>query len=150
MSSLNQVILLGRLGADPEIRQLPNGDSVASIRLATSEQWRDTNTGEKRERTEWHSVVVFDPAKVKVIEQYLKKGALVLVQGGLATRKWEDQSGTARYSTEIVIRQWGGNLVLMPNGGGGKPSPASSAEDYGETRTVEASGKPDLDDEIPF
>src|SRR5687768_312987 len=106
--SVNKVILVGNLGSDPEIRALPSGSKVCNLSLATSESWRDKNTGERREKTEWHRVVIFSEGLVKVAEQYLKKGAKVYVEGQLQTRKWQDQSGADKYSTEVVLQGFGG------------------------------------------
>lgn len=118
--SVNKAILVGNVGADPEIRRLQNGTAIANLRIATSEQWRDKNTGERKERTEWHSVVVFTEGLVKVVEQYVKKGAKLYIEGQLQTRKWQDQSGNDRYSTEIILQ--GFNAVLtMLDGPGDKP-----------------------------
>lgn len=118
--SVNKAILVGNVGADPEIRRLQNGNAIANLRIATSEQWRDKNTGERKERTEWHSVVVFTEGLVKVVEQYVKKGAKLYIEGQLQTRKWQDQSGNDRYSTEIILQ--GFNAVLtMLDGPGDKP-----------------------------
>ena len=118
--SVNKAILVGNVGADPEVRRLQNGNAIANLRIATSEQWRDKNTGERKERTEWHSVVVFTEGLVKVIEQYVKKGAKLYIEGQLQTRKWQDQSGNDRYSTEIILQ--GFNAVLtMLDGPGDKP-----------------------------
>lgn len=130
MSSLNKVQLMGRLGADPEKRNLANGDIVVSMRLATSETWRDKQTGEKKERTEWHSVVIFNQNLAKVADQYLKKGNLVYVEGMLGTRKWQDQNGQDRYSTEVVLKAFNGELILMPNGE--RRQGAASPDDYGQ------------------
>jgi len=160
MSSVNKVTLMGRLGADPEIRRLNSGDSVVSVRVATSETWRDKASGERRERTEWHTVVIFNQNLAKVAEQYLKKGHLVYVEGMLCTRKWEDQQGQARYSTEVVLKAFNGELVLMPNGQGGRPA-AESQEVYGREsggpqhsasqQQQQSAGLRDvLDDQIPF
>lgn len=158
MSSINKATLMGRLGADPEVRRLQNGDPVVSIRLATSEQWKDKNTGEKKERTEWHSVVIFNKPLCDIAEKYLKKGHLVYIEGQLGTRKWQDQSGQDRYTTEIVLRPFNGELKLMPQGNG-QGRGAQSSDDYGRMsgasgggRTQEQSspGMRDLDDEIPF
>ena len=116
--SLNKVLLIGRLGADPEIKQMVNGKSVARLSLATSQSWKDKNTGEKKEKTEWHRVVVFNEGLVNVVQQYLKKGAQVYVEGQLTTRKWKDeQSGQDKYSTEIVIQGYNSSLTML---GGGK------------------------------
>lgn len=158
MSSLNKVQLLGRLGADPEIRRSNASDAIVNLRIATSETWRDKSSGEKRERTEWHQVVIFNQHLAKVAEQYLKKGNLVLVEGMLCTRKWQDQNGQDRYSTEVVLKAFNGDLILMPQGGEGRRS-ASSADDYGQqsgrssgagTGNSASSYAADLDDEIPF
>ncbi len=160
MSSVNKVILMGRLGADPEIRRLNSGDSAVSMRIATSETWRDKTSGERRERTEWHTVVIFNQNLAKVAEQYLKKGHLVHVEGMMCTRKWEDQQGQARYSTEVVLKAFKGELVLLPNGPGGRPG-AESPDDYGHEsggqqrndnqQQQQSAGLRDvLDDEIPF
>jgi single-strand DNA-binding protein len=160
MSSLNKVQLMGRLGADPEVRRVQStGKPIVNMRLATSEVWRDKQTGERKERTEWHTVVIFNERICGVAEQYLKKGHLVYIEGMLATRKWQDQSGQDRWSTEVVIKEFQGELKLMPQGNGRQG--ASSPDDYGsETGRSERSsgastgGSPDfgneLDDEIPF
>ncbi len=120
--SLNKVMLIGHLGADPEIRRLNSGDPVVNIRIATSETWRDKNSGERKEKTEWHNVVIFNEGLAKVAEQYLKKGAKVYVEGQLQTRKWQDQSGAERYTTEIVLQKFRGELQMLgskdDNGGG--------------------------------
>lgn len=155
MSSINKVQIMGRLGADPEIRRMNNGDPIVNMRLATSEVWRDKNTGEKRERTEWHTVVIFNKHLCKVAEQYLKKGHLVYVEGMLCTRSWEDQGGQKRYATEVVLMPQG-------NGNGGRQG-AGGPDDYGREssrtdRSSETSSRGnddrsyerDLDDEIPF
>ncbi len=122
--SVNKVILVGNLGRDPEIRSLNNGDRVANLRIATSETWRDKATGERKEKTEWHSVVIFNDNIVKVAENYLKKGSTVYVEGSLQTRKWTDQQGVEKYSTEIVIQRFNGQLTMLggrgdSQGGGG-------------------------------
>ncbi|MCF6120835.1 single-stranded DNA-binding protein [Mesorhizobium muleiense] len=119
--SVNKVILVGNLGADPEIRRLNSGDPVVNIRIATSESWRDKSSGERKEKTEWHNVVIFNDNLAKVAEQYLKKGAKVYVEGQLQTRKWQDQQGNDRYTTEIVLQKFRGELQMLDtkNGGGG-------------------------------
>ena len=127
--SVNKVILVGNLGADPEVRRLNSGDAVVNLRIATSESWRDRNSGERKERTEWHNVVIFNENLVKVAEQYLKKGQTVYIEGQLQTRSWEDQSGQKRYTTEVVLQRFRGELQML--GGRGE-------------------GGGDLDDEIPF
>ena len=117
--SLNKVMLIGNLGADPEIRSFQNGGRVANLRIATTENWKDRNTGERQERTEWHTVAIFSEGLVGVVERYLKKGSKVFVEGQLQTRKWQDQSGNDRYSTEVVIRGLGGTLTMLDSAGGG-------------------------------
>src|SRR5580698_2369015 len=117
--SVNKVILVGNLGADPEIRSLTSGDRVANLRIATSESWRDRSSGERKEKTEWHRVVVFNENIVKVCEQYLRKGAKVYVEGSIQTRKWADQSGVEKFSTEIVLQKFRGELTMLGGRGGG-------------------------------
>ena len=120
--SVNKVILIGNLGADPEIRRLPSGDPVVNMRLATSEQWRDRQTGERREKTEWHNVVIFNDNLAKVAENYLKKGSKVYIEGQLQTRKWTDQSGQDRYTTEVVLQKFRGELTMLD-----RPDPRTQA-----------------------
>ncbi|EJF75820.1 single-stranded DNA-binding protein [Bartonella alsatica] len=115
--SLNKVILIGNLGADPEIRRLNSGDQVANLRIATSESWRDRNTNERKERTEWHNIVIFNENLVKVAEQYLKKGSKIYIEGQLQTRKWQDQNGNDRYTTEIVLQKYRGELQMLEGRG---------------------------------
>ncbi|GAB1363277.1 hypothetical protein MASR1M32_25130 [Rhodobacter sp.] len=120
--SVNKVILIGNLGRDPEVRSFQNGGKVVNLRIATSETWRDRNSGERKERTEWHSVAIFSEPLGKIAEQYLRKGSTVYIEGALETRKWQDQSGQDRYTTEIVLRPYSGNLTLLGGrgeGGGG-------------------------------
>lgn len=117
--SVNKVILIGNLGADPEVRTFQNGGKVVNLRIATSENWKDRNTGERRERTEWHSVAIFSEPLGRIAEQYLKKGSKVYIEGQLETRKWQDQSGQDRYSTEVVLRPYRGELTLLDSRGGG-------------------------------
>lgn len=117
--SLNKVMLIGNLGADPEIRSFQNGGKVANLRIATSETWKDRNTGERQERTEWHTVAIFSEGLVNVCENYLKKGSKVFIEGQLQTRKWQDQSGQDRYSTEVVLRGFNGTLTMLDGAGGG-------------------------------
>ena len=117
--SVNKVILVGNLGQDPEIRSFQNGGKVANLRIATSETWKDRNTGERQERTEWHTVAIFSEGLVGVVERYLKKGSKVYVEGQLQTRKWQDQSGNDRYSTEVVIRGMNGSLTMLDGASGG-------------------------------
>jgi len=148
--SLNKVLLIGRLGADPEIKQMVNGKNVARLSLATSQSWKDKNTGEKKEKTEWHRIVVFNEGLVNVVQQYLKKGAQVYIEGQISTRKWKDeQSGQDKYSTEIVIQGYNSSLTMLGASGGiSNDAPAQqiskkSDEDSQSTQN-------DLDDEIPF
>ncbi|EJF80939.1 single-stranded DNA-binding protein [Bartonella doshiae] len=115
--SLNKVILIGNLGADPEVRRLNSGDQVANLRIATSESWRDRNTNERKERTEWHNIVIFNENLVKVAEQYLKKGSKIYIEGQLQTRKWQDQNGNDRYTTEIVLQKYRGELQMLDGRG---------------------------------
>ncbi|GMN03801.1 single-stranded DNA-binding protein [Erythrobacter sp. MTPC3] len=131
--SLNKVMLIGNLGADPEIRSFQNGGKVANLRIATSETWKDRNTGERQERTEWHTVAIFSEGLVGVVERYLKKGSKVYIEGQLQTRKWQDQSGNDRYSTEVVIRGLGGSLTMLDGaqGGGGGGGGGGSSGGYG-------------------
>lgn len=155
--SVNKVILIGHLGADPEIRRTQDGRPIASFRLATSESWRDKVTGERKERTEWHSITVFSEGLAKVVEQYLKKGSPVYVEGQLQTRKWQDQAGQDRYSTEVVLQGFHANLTLLGSPSGNRPPPAGGPEDYGRETSRAPSGgastgsfSRDLDDDIPF
>jgi single-strand DNA-binding protein len=132
--SVNKVILVGNLGADPEIRRTQDGRPIANLRLATSETWRDRNTGERRERTEWHRVVIFSEGLAKVVEQYLKKGSRVYVEGQLQTRKWQDQQGQDRWSTEVVLQGFQGQLVMLDKdkaAGGGMSMGGDFADDGG-------------------
>ena len=148
--SLNKVQLIGRLGADPEIKQMVNGKSVARLSLATSQSWKDKNSGEKKEKTEWHRIVVFNEGLVNVVQQYLKKGAQVYIEGQLTTRKWKDeQSGQDKYSTEIVLQGYNSTLTML---GGSNPnnignSSTNKSSDIDQTNQQSNS---DLDDEIPF
>ena len=149
--SLNKVLLIGRLGADPEIKQMVNGKSVARLSLATSQSWKDKNTGEKKEKTEWHRIVVFNEGLVNVVQQYLKKGAQIYVEGQLSTRKWKDeQSGQDKYSTEILIQGYNSSLTML---GGGGNSPGIQNENNQSTANVpedNSQASNDMDDEIPF
>lgn len=157
MASVNKVILVGNLGRDPEVRRLNNGEQVCTLRLATSESWRDKATGEKRERTEWHQVVVFNENIVRVAEQYLKKGSKVFVEGQLQTRKWTDQSGVERYSTEVVLQRFRGELVMLGDAkgggdGGGQAERQANAPDAGAGGGLDqgSTSRRMDDDEIPF
>jgi len=152
--SVNKVILVGNLGADPEIRRTQDGRPIANLRVATSESWRDRNTGERRERTEWHRVVIFNEGLCKIAEQYLRKGSKVYLEGQLQTRKWQDQSGQDRYSTEVVLQGFNSALTMLdgrsdsPVAGGGY---GDSAQDTGQPAASQGSGfSRDMDDEIPF
>ncbi len=118
--SLNKVMLIGNLGQDPEVRSFQNGGKVCNLRIATSETWKDRNTGERQERTEWHTVAIFSEGLVNVCENYLKKGSKVFIEGQLQTRKWQDQSGNDRYSTEVVLRGFNGTLTMLDGAGGGQ------------------------------
>ena len=145
--SLNKVLLIGRLGADPEIKQMVNGKNVARLSLATSQSWKDKNTGEKKEKTEWHRVVVFNEGLVYVVQQYLKKGAQVYIEGQLSTRKWKDEkSGQDKYSTEIIIQGFNSSLTML---GGGNQSSISS-EDKKQSFDQDTPSQNELDDDIPF
>jgi single-strand DNA-binding protein len=163
--SVNKVILVGNLGADPEIRRTQDGRPIANLRLATSESWKDKTTGERREKTEWHRVVIFNENLCRIAEQYLKKGSKIYLEGALQTRKWQDQAGQDRYSTEVVLQGFRGELTLLDRAGGpgasggGDMDEAGGAGDFGSpgpTRKVAAaagagSGRGgDMDDEIPF
>ena len=154
--SVNKVILIGNLGRDPEVRNFPNGGKVCNLRIATSENWKDRNTGERREKTEWHSVAIFNEGLVRVAEQYLRKGSKVYLEGQLQTRKWHDQSGNDRYSTEVVLQGFGSTLTMLDGrgdsgGSGGAPGGYDSGYSSPEP-AAESSSLPsrDLDDEIPF
>ena len=168
--SVNKVILIGNLGRDPEVRSFQNGGKVCNLRIATSEQWRDKATGEKREKTEWHTVAIFNEGLVRIAEQYLRKGSTVYLEGQLETRKWQDQSGADRYSTEVVLRPYRGEMTLLGgrgDGGGGAGGGSSSGggydrdPGYGDSRGGDnrggggygggaPAGPSDMDDEIPF
>lgn len=169
--SVNKVILIGNLGRDPEVRNFQNGGKVCNLRIATSETWKDRNTGERRERTEWHSVAIFQEGLVRVAEQYLRKGSKVYLEGKLQTRKWQDQSGQDRYTTEIVLQGYDGVLTMLDGrgegGGGGNYAGGSAGgyggdyggdqggygNDYGGSGGGSGSSRSaprDIDDEIPF
>ena len=149
--SLNKVLLIGRLGADPEIKQMVNGKNVARLSLATSNTWKDKNTGEKKEKTEWHRIVVFNEGLVNVVQQYLKKGAQVYIEGQLSTRKWKDeQSGQDKYSTEILIQGYNSSLTMLGGGGRGIQNDNSSEPISKNSDDASQIEQNDLDDEIPF
>ena len=146
--TLNKVILIGRLGADPDIKQMVNGKSVARLSLATNQNWKDKNTGEKKEKTEWHRIVVFNEGLVNVVQQYLKKGAQIYVEGQLSTRKWKDeQSGQDKYSTEIIIQGYNSSLVMLGGGNQNSISSQDSKQKFEDTTQVVQN---ELDDDIPF
>jgi single-strand DNA-binding protein len=161
--SVNKVILVGNLGKDPEIRRTQDGRPIANLSVATSESWRDKATGERKEKTEWHRVVIFNEGLCKVAEQYLKKGAKVYIEGQLQTRKWTDQAGVEKYSTEVVLQGFNSNLTMLDGrsggAGGGSFAPEESGGDFGSSgpssaprRAVAAAGarNSDMDDDIPF
>jgi single-strand DNA-binding protein len=159
--SVNKVILIGNLGRDPEARTFPSGGKVVNLRLATSERWRDRTTGENRERTEWHSVAIYNENLGRVAEQYLRKGSKVYIEGQLETRKWQDQNGQDRYTTEIALRPYRGELTILDGrggeGGGGYDRGGAGGDyggpggfDGGSSGGPGGSGGGDLDDEIPF
>ena len=150
--SLNKVLLIGRLGADPEIKQMVNGKNVARLSLATSQTWKDKNTGEKKEKTEWHRIVVFNEGLVNVVKQYLKKGAQIYVEGQLSTRKWKDeQSGQDKYSTEILIQGYNSSLTMLGGGSGGiQNDNTSQAISKNSDDKSQVQQNDQDDDEIPF
>jgi single-strand DNA-binding protein len=151
--SLNLVQLIGNLGADPEIRALPSGNKVCNLSIATSESWRDKNSGERKEKTEWHRVVIFTEGLVKVAEQYLKKGAKVYIAGHLQTRKWQDQSGADKYSTEVVLQGFNATLTMLDGrrDGDGGGSQESRPAERAATKPAQAPAfNPGVDDDIPF
>jgi single-strand DNA-binding protein len=171
--SVNKVIIVGNLGRDPEVRSFQNGGKVVNLRIATSETWRDKNSGERKERTEWHSVAIFNENLAKIAEQYLRKGSTVYIEGQLETRKWQDQSGQDRYTTEIVLRPYRGELTLLGGRGEGSGAGGGASGGYDDDRGYGGGsgggygggssgggsssgggfgggGRSDLDDEIPF
>jgi single-strand DNA-binding protein len=168
--SVNKVILVGNLGADPEIRRTQDGRPIVNLRVATTDTWRDKGTGERKERTEWHRVVIFSEGLAKVAEQYLKKGSRVYLEGQLQTRKWQDQGGQDRYSTEVVLQNFSSQMVLLDRaggGGGGGFGPDDNGSDFGSSSGSSGSSsgrsapppqpamagagrRDDMDDEIPF
>ena len=160
--SVNKVILIGNLGADSEIKRTQDGRPIANLRIATSDTWRDKATGERKEKTEWHRVVIFSEGLCKIAEQYLKKGAKVYIEGQLQTRKWTDQSGVEKYSTEVVLQGFNSTLTMLDGrsgGGGGSFGPDDSGSDFGASgpssaaprRAVAAGARnSDMDDDIPF
>ena len=152
MSSVNKVILVGNLGADPEVRNLPSGGKVVNLSIATSENWKDKNTGERREKTEWHRVVIFSEGLARVAESYLKKGSKVYLEGQLQTRKWQDQSGADKYSTEIVLQGFNSNLTLLDGkDGNAAPERSQPAQSSNQRQAQAPAFEPGgMDDDIPF
>jgi single-strand DNA-binding protein len=163
--SVNKVILVGNLGRDPEIKQMPSGSSIANLSVATSESWRDKASGERKEKTEWHRVVVFSEGLVRIVEQYLKKGSKVYLEGQLETRKWQDKDGNDKYSTEVVLRNFNSTLTMLDTknsdagggggwdsdrGGGGAGGGRGGAKKGGKGAEEDFSRGADFDDEIPF
>lgn len=155
--SVNKVILVGNLGADPEVRSLPSGNKVVNMTIATSESWRDKNSGERKEKTEWHRVVIFSEGLAKVAESYLKKGSKVYLEGALQTRKWQDQSGNDKYSTEIVLQGFNSSLTMLDAPSGGGEAERQPAPGYGaaKDRSARPAAAPSfesggMDDDIPF
>ncbi|MEM8876932.1 MAG: single-stranded DNA-binding protein [Pseudomonadota bacterium] len=158
--SLNKVMLIGNLGRDPEIRRTQDGRPIANLSVATTETWRDRNSGEKREKTEWHRVVIFSEGLCRVVEQYLRKGSKIFVEGQLQTREWEDQSGQKRYTTEVVLQNYGGTLTMLDGRSGGMDQMSGPPDsDFGSSRAMDeqrgggggsSRAGADLDDDIPF
>lgn len=152
--SVNKVILIGNMGADPTVRTFQDGGKVCNLRIATSETWRDKQSGERKEKTEWHSVAIFSEGLVKVAEQYLKKGSKVYLEGALETRKWQDQSGADRYTTEVVLRNFGSTLVMLDGPSGDRGTGEARQPDAGRLSDTaynpNLSGRADLGEEIPF
>ena len=155
--SVNKVILVGNLGAEPEIRHTQDGRPIANLRVATNETWKDRNTGERRERTEWHRVVIFSEGLCKIAEQYLHKGSKIYLEGQLQTRKWEDQAGNERYSTEVVLQGFNSTLQMLDARGGDSFGDQRSSGDFGQSSPMDRGGSrnnsdfsQELDDEIPF
>ena len=162
--SVNKVILIGNLGADPEIRRTQDGRPIANLRIATSESWRDKATGERKEKTEWHRVVIFNEGLCKIVEQYVKKGSKVYIEGALQTRKWQDKDGQDRYSTEVVLQGFNSSLTMLDGRGGGASGASDPGDDFGSSGPSGGGGAParrqpamasagkrdDMDDEIPF
>ncbi len=150
--SVNKVILVGNLGADPEVRKFQNGGSVCNLRIATSENWKDKNTGERREKTEWHSVAIFSEGLTRVAEQYLRKGSKIYIEGQLETRKWQDKNGNDRYSTEVVLRNFNSSMVMLDgkssgSGGGGNDRAAGGMSEQSSSSGGQSY---EMDDDIPF
>jgi single-strand DNA-binding protein len=158
--SVNKVILVGNLGRDPEIRRMASGEPVVNLSIATSESWRDKQSGERKERTEWHRVVIFNENLAKVAEQYLKKGSKVYIEGQLQTRKYTDQAGAEKYTTEVVLQRFRGELALLDSRGSGEGAGSGWQDDFGQSTPLDRprgdrpqernSFSRDLDDEVPF
>lgn len=148
--SINKVILVGNLGRDPEIRAMNDGREIANLTIATSETWKDKSSGERKEKTEWHRVVIFNDGLVTVAKNYLKKGAKVYIEGQLQTRKWTDKEGQEKYSTEVVLQGYGGNLTMLDKPGERRESGGDYGQDYGAPQRSSAPVPEQLDDEIPF
>ena len=149
--SVNKVILVGNLGQDPEVRSFQNGGKIANLRIATSESWKDRNTGERKERTEWHTVAIYSEPLVRVAEQFLKKGSKVYVEGQLETRKWQDQQGNDRYSTEVALRPFRSEMhILDGKAGGSAGDDRGNGYGAGGSPSSQPSGRPDFDSDIPF
>jgi len=145
--SVNKVILIGNLGRDPDVRSMKNGDKIVNLSIATSEKWKDKNSGEQREKTEWHRVAIFNEHLARIAEQYLRKGSTIYIEGQLQTRKWQDQSGQDKDTTEIVLQRYRGELALLGGGSQGGGGSQNSGGGYGDSQ---AGGDPIPDDEIPF
>jgi len=151
--SVNKVILVGNLGRDPEVRNMQSGDPIVHLNLATSESWKDKNSGERREKTEWHRVVIFNENLGRIAQQYLRKGSKVYIEGALQTRKWQDQSGVEKYTTEVVLQRFRGELTMLDSradGGGGGGGGGNYGGGGGGDGFNDGGGGGDLDDEIPF
>lgn len=146
--SVNKVILIGNVGADPEIRHTQDGRPIASLRLATSQTWRDRNSGERREKTEWHSIVIFNEGLCKVVEQYVFKGAKIYIEGALQTRKWQDQNGNDRYSTEVVLQGFNATLTMLDSNRGNGES--GNSQNQQQEQSGYGNYSSDMDDDIPF
>lgn len=152
--NLNKVQLIGRLGKDPEARTTQSGKTIVNFSLATGRSWKDKNTGEKREQVEWHTVVVFNEPLARIVEQYCRKGSRIYVEGALRTRKWQDQQGADRWTTEVVLEDFRGAIELLDQAPSNRPPPADSSDDYGKAKSGAATQAPatsqGLDDDIPF
>jgi single-strand DNA-binding protein len=150
MASVNKVILVGNLGKDPEIRRTQDGKAIANLSLATSESWKDKNTGERKEKTEWHRVVIFNENLCKIVEAYLKKGSKVYLEGALQTRKWSDKDGVEKYSTEVVLQGFNSSLVMLDTKGESAAPTRTYSDEKPATQRTPARSAAEMDDEIPF